>query len=141
MNQLMGITRDKDVTEMDHATEEEVDSFEEGVIGDPKLEPMRPYLETVKHTLWNEVLSELFVEHFEEEQEVKLTTEDKTIVEKMFSDRLTRLSRLVQEFNKYSPQEREAMDRRRNLHGRRNTRRNEVSHRSDIWNSDILIIN
>ncbi|KAF8810359.1 hypothetical protein BYT27DRAFT_7209607 [Phlegmacium glaucopus] len=85
MNQLMGISADAEIHKVDCITEEEADDFEEGQAVGPELNPMRPYLDTSKHTRWNNELAELFVEHLQEEEEgVTFTQKDKEMVEEMF---------------------------------------------------------
>ena len=91
MNRLMNITADAEIHKVNCATEEEADDFEEGYTEGPELNPMRPYLETGRNTKWNYELCELFVEHFQEEQEVILSKSDIDIVEDMFLARLSRL--------------------------------------------------
>jgi hypothetical protein len=56
MNRLMNITADAEIHQVDSATEEEVDDFETGQGMGHELNPMRPYLETGRHTTWNDEL-------------------------------------------------------------------------------------
>ena len=53
---------------------------------------MHPYLDTGRHTMWNNELSELFVEHFQDEEEAVFMEKDKEMVAEMFLARLFRLS-------------------------------------------------
>ena len=77
MNRLMGIKKDKEISGVDCAMEEEVDEFEEGTTTAPKICPMHPYLNSTQHTSWNDALCEMFVEHFEKEEGVELTPDNK----------------------------------------------------------------
>jgi hypothetical protein len=129
MNRLMGISADAEIHKVDCITEEEADDFEEGQAVGPELNPMRPYLDTSKHTRWNNELAELFVEHLQEEEEgVTFTQKDKEMVEEMFLARLGRLSRTWREYWTLSPEGREKKRRRMRGLARRNTRRVDVSY-------------
>ena len=44
MNRLMGIEKDKEISRIDCATDEEVDEFEEGTAPGPERSPMHPRL-------------------------------------------------------------------------------------------------
>jgi hypothetical protein len=127
MNRLMGIEKDKEISRIDCATDEEVDEFEEGTAPGPELSPMRPYLDSTRHTSWNDALCEKFVEDFEEEQNIKLTSDDKTTIEIMFLDRLNRLVRPWKESQIFDSDELKAREQRSNKLSRRNTRRVDVS--------------
>jgi hypothetical protein len=128
MNRLMNITADAEIHKVNCATEEEADDFEDGQTAGPELDPMRPYLDTGRHTRWNDELSELFVEHFQEEQGVMLTNKDKGTVADMFLDRLSRLSRRWREYQTLTPEAQEYKGQRRKELARRNTRRVDVSY-------------
>ena len=123
----MNITVDAEIYKVECATEEEVDDFGDGQIAGPELDPMRPYLDTGRHTSWNDELTELFVDHFEQEQEVKFTKHDRKMVEEMFLARLSRLSRRWREYQTLNPEMLKEKDRRKREFGRRNTRRVDVS--------------
>jgi hypothetical protein len=127
MNRLMGIGKDKGISEVNCATEEEVDDFEEGITTGPDLCPMRPYLNSTRHTSWNDALCDMFVEHFEEEESTELTPDNKVTVEIMFLDRLSRLVRSWRESHKFSSEELKAREMKSNQLARRNTRRVDVS--------------
>ena len=127
MNRLMNITKDAEIHKVDCATEEEADDFEDGQNMGPGLNPMRPYLDTVKHTRWNDDLSELFVEHFQEEEEVMFTKRDRVTVADMFLARLSRLSRKWREYQTLTPEKQEEKRQRTKELARRNTRRVDVS--------------
>jgi len=94
----------------------------------PQLNPMRPYLETGRHTTWNDELSEMFVDHFQEEEEVSFTEKDRDNVGEMFLARIARLSRTWQDCQNLSQEAREEKRQRANELGRRNTRRVDVSY-------------
>jgi hypothetical protein len=127
MNRLMGIEKDKGISSVDCATEEEVEEFEEGTTTGPDLSPMRPYLNSTRHNSWNDALCDLFVEHFEEEEGTKLTPDNKTTIENMFLDRLSRLVRSWREWHKFSAEELYKRELKSNQKSRRNTRRVDVS--------------
>lgn len=130
MNHLMGIKHDKDVCEIDCATEEDIEEFEEGATTAPGLNPMRPYLESTKRNSWNDTLCDMFVEYFEEEmgeQNMILADEDKEEVERMFLDRLARLSRPWRDNQKFTGQQLIEREKWSNARARRNTRRLDVS--------------
>jgi hypothetical protein len=128
MNQLMNISADAEIYKVDCATEEETDDFEDGQTVGPELDPMRPYLDTGRHTRWNDELSELFVEHFQEDEGVTFTQKDREMVEDMFLARLGRLSRTWREYWSLTPEAREKKDWRTKSSARRNTRRVDVSY-------------
>jgi hypothetical protein len=130
MNRLMYISADAKIHEVNCATEEEVDDFEDGHAVGPELNPMRPYLNTSRHTRWNDELSELFVEHFQEEEDVIFTQRDVAMVEEMFLARLGRLSRMWREYWTLSPEGLEEKRQRTNALARKNTRRVDVSYSS-----------
>jgi len=134
MNRLIGIAKDKEISGVDCAMEEEVEGFEEGTTKGPELEPMRPFLNSPQHTSWNDVLCEMFVEHFEEEQDSELTQEDKETIEDMFHNRLKQLARKWMESHRFSPEELREREIKSNQRARRNTRRVDVSL---LWIPDI----
>jgi len=123
----MGIEKDKDISRVDCATEEEVEEFEEGTTTAPDLCPMRPYLDSTRHTSWNDALCDMFVQHFEEEEGIELTPDNKTTIENMFLDRLSRLVRSWREWHKFSAEELHERELKSNQKSRRNTRRVDVS--------------
>jgi len=102
MNSLMLMEDDKDVVQVDSVTKEEIEEFEEGTGVAPKLDPMRPFLQSGKQNSWNDTLCEMFIGYFEEEQNLSLMTEEESVVEKMFLDRLGRLSRIWREARKFT---------------------------------------
>ena len=77
----MGIANDKEISRIDCATDEEVNDFEEGIMTAPKLFPMCPYLNSSKHTSWNDVLCKMFIKDFKDEQEIELTPDIKETIE------------------------------------------------------------
>lgn len=129
MNRLMGIEKDREISRVDCATEEEVEEFEEGITTGPELCPMRPYLDSFRHTSWNDELCEKFIEHFEGDLEegTELTSDNKETIEKMFHDRLKRLVRTWNESRIFSPEELQERQLKSNQLARRNTRRVDVS--------------
>jgi len=127
MNRLMGIENDKDAAQIDSATVEEIEEFEEGTAMGPELDPMRPFLASSKHNSWNDELCEMFTEHFEEEQGIELTPEEKDTVEGMFLDRLSRLSRQWTKARKFTESQLFEKEKMTNELARRNTRRLDVS--------------
>jgi hypothetical protein len=127
MNRLMGIENDKGISGVNCATEEEVDEYQEGITTGPELCPMRPYLNSNQHTSWNDALCEMFIENFKEEQNIELTPEITTLIEKMFLDRLKRLVRPWNDSRTFSSKQLEARKLISNQLARRNTRRIDVS--------------
>jgi hypothetical protein len=127
MNRLMDIKNNKEVSRVCCASEEEVNDFEEGTATGPELCPMRPYLNSNRHTTWNDVLCEMFVESFEEEASTELTPDAKATIEKMFLDRLSRLVRPWNESQKFSSEQLNEKRSKSNRLARRNTRRVDVS--------------
>jgi len=132
MNRLMGIEKDKEISGVDCATEEEVDEFEEGTTTAPELCPMHPYLNSARHTSWNDALCEMFVEHFEKEEGVELTPDNKGTIEIMFLDRLSRLVRPWKESHEFTSEELYARELKSNALSRKNTRRIDVSRLSEF---------
>ena len=127
MNRLMHINKDKDISQIDCATEVEVEEFNEGTGAGPEINPMCPYLNSNKQTSWNDALCELFVKDFEEEQEIKLTPDEKETVEIMFLDRLGRLVRPWRESRNFTEEELYERERHSQDRARKNTRRVDVS--------------
>ena len=95
-NGLIGIKKDKEISGIDCAMEEEVNKFQEGTMVAPEKFPMCSYLNSAQHNSWNDVLCKMFIEHFKEEQGIELGLDDKTTVENMF---FNHLSCLVQPWN------------------------------------------
>jgi hypothetical protein len=116
-------------------------SNEDGQTVGPNLNPMSPYLDTGRHTRWNDELSELFVEHLQEEEEVIFTKKDRKMVEDMFLARLGRLSRKWREYWTLTPEGREKKRQRTKGLARRNNRRVDVSYSSscEYLNFDVNI--
>lgn len=127
MNRLMHISKDKDVSRIDCATEEEVEGFSEGTMTAPEIDPMRPYLNSTRQTSWNDALCEMFVQHFEEEQDIELTPDEKDTVEIMFLDRLGRLVRPWRESQNFTAEEVYERNQYSQYRARKNTRRVDVS--------------
>jgi hypothetical protein len=127
MNRLMGIGKDKEIFKVVCATEKEIKEFEEGTATGPDLCPMRPYLNSTRHTSWNDALCDMFVEHFEKEEGTELTPDNKTTIENMFLDRLSRLVQSLREWHKFSAEELYERELGSNQKSRRNTRRVDVS--------------
>ena len=127
MNRLMHISQDKDISRVDCATEEEVEEFREGTIAGPEVDPMRPYLNSARHTSWNDALCEMFVKDFEEEQGIELTPDEKDAVEIMFLDRLKRLVRPWRESQNFTAEELSEREQVSHYRARKNTRRVDVS--------------
>ncbi|KAF8801625.1 hypothetical protein BYT27DRAFT_7215941 [Phlegmacium glaucopus] len=75
----------------------------------------------------------MFIKHFEEEECVELTEEEKITVEMMFLDRLQRLCRPWREAQKFTDAELLERERRSNARGWRNTRR------VDLYNARLEI--
>ena len=73
---------------------------------------MHPYLDTGRHTMWNNELSELFVEHFQDEEEAVFMEKDKEMVAEMFLARLFRLSRKWKEHHALTPEVQEKKGQR-----------------------------
>ena len=88
---------------------------------------MRPYLNTGKHTMWNDKLSELFVEHFEDEEEAVFMEKDKEMVAEMFLAHLLWLSHKWREHHPLTPEVQEKKGQRTKKLARRNTRRVDMS--------------
>jgi len=127
MNCLMGIKNDKGISGVCCASEDEVQDFEEGTTTGPDLCPMRPYLNSGRHTTWNDALCEMFVESFEGEMDTELPPDAKTTIEKLFLDRLSRLVRPWNESQSFSSEELDAKQLKLNQRARINTRRVDVS--------------
>jgi hypothetical protein len=133
MNRLMHISKDKDVSRIDCATEEEVEEFSEGITTGPEIDPMRPYLNSARQTSWNDALCEMFVKDFEEEQRIELTPDEKDAVEIMFLDRLARLVRPWRESQKFTAEESYEREQYSHDRARKNTRRVDVSRPPNSW--------
>jgi hypothetical protein len=127
MNCLMHISKDKDISRIVCATEEEVEEFSEGTAAGPEIDPMRPYLNSARQTSWNDALCEMFVQYFEEEQDIKLTPDEKDTVEIMLLDHLGRLVRPWRESQKFTAEELYEREQYSNDRARKNTRRVDVS--------------
>src|SRR5271154_513560 len=128
MNRLMNISADAEIHKVNCATEEDVDDFEDGQTVGPEVNPMCPYLDSSRHTRWNNELAELFVEHFQEEEGVVFTERDRGMVEDMFLARLGRLSRTWREYWSLTPEGREKKGERVKGLARRDTRRVDVGY-------------
>jgi len=123
----MNIKQDKDVFDIETATREEIEGFKEGTKDPPTLDPMGPFIQTSSRNSWNESLCELFIEQFQAEQGMNLTTEESEEIKDMFHARLGRLTRKWQEDKKYSRRqvwEREKISKQL---ARRNRQRLDVS--------------
>ena len=127
MNRLMDINQDKDVFDIETATREEMEGFKEGTEHPPTLDPMHPFIQTSSRNSWNESLCELFIEQFQAEQGMSLTTEESEEIEEMFHARLGRLTRKWQEGKKYSKGQVLEREKISIQLARRNSRRVDVS--------------
>ncbi|PBK60795.1 hypothetical protein ARMSODRAFT_1026233 [Armillaria solidipes] len=95
MNELMGIVRNLQVINVEHATHEEVESFD--LVGEPKpsLQGMRVYWSNLK-VGWNNELEEKFIQAFRVKYpDVINSAAKETVVHDMYFDRLTRLKKAL----------------------------------------------
>lgn len=127
MNELLGIKKDDDMRDYIGATAEEVESYHAGTGAAPVLQPMRLYLETKQCVIWNDELSELFLEHYEEELNHQLTPDQRTEIEEFFENRLHQLGRKWREFRNNGVDAVDAKREARASNARANTRRAGVS--------------
>jgi hypothetical protein len=96
----MGIEKDADLETFVGATREQVKRHEAGKIQDPVLRPMRPYLLKHAAVTWNESLCNQFVDHYQAELNVIFTEDQRDEVMMMFDERLERMSRTWQSYEK-----------------------------------------
>ncbi|PBK81008.1 hypothetical protein ARMGADRAFT_1091751 [Armillaria gallica] len=95
MNELMGIECDLQVINVEHATHEEVESFD--LVGEPKpaLQGMRVYWSNLK-VGWNNELEEKFIQAFRVKYpDIINSAANETVVCDMYFDRLTRLKKVL----------------------------------------------
>jgi len=94
MNELMGITRDKDVINIPRAPSKIVMNYEVDDSQGPNLKPMTPHFaKRAMEYQWNQRLCEMFIVHFQKQNKLRLTQEEAYDVEIMFEQRLDRLYR------------------------------------------------
>lgn len=111
MNELMGISRDLQVIDVEEATHEEVESFD--LVGEPEpaLQGMRVYWSNLKAG-WNKELEEKFMQAFGVKYpDVVNSAAKETAVRDMYFDRLTRLKKVLVLFGQREgeqPEEHEA---------------------------------
>jgi len=107
MNQLMGgMKHNKDIINVDLATEEEVEAFAEGQGDEPDLDPMRPYFGKVMLNTWNNALAEKFLEYLVETYELgDLAKKEATGIRSRFKARLLILKREWQSLIKEKPRD------------------------------------
>jgi hypothetical protein len=133
MNELLHINNDEEIKSVESATVEEVLGYQEGTHEGPTLDPMHAFLKTKDRTervavkAWNTDLAELFVDYFEDEKEMNLSTEEKMIIGDLFLDHLGRLARKWQECEKLTKEEREIKKVKYYKCQRTNSRRVEVA--------------
>lgn len=127
MNRLIGIKKDKEITRIYCATEEEVDKFEEGTTTAPELCPMHPYLNSSQHTSWNDALCKMFIEHFKKEEDIERTPDDKVKIKIMFLSCLNRISWPWRDSHRFSPEELYTKELKSNQLARRNSLRVDIS--------------
>ena len=96
----MGIEKDADLKTFVGATPGEVKRYEKGMIQDPTLHPMRPYLLKHATVAWNDSLCTQFVDYYEAELKQLLTEDQRDEVAMMFDERLQRMSRTWQGYQK-----------------------------------------
>jgi hypothetical protein len=127
----MGIEKDADLETFVGATREQVKRHEAGTIQDPVLRPMRPYLMKHASVTWNDSLCNQFVDHYQAELDVIFTEDQRDEVMIMFDERLERMSRTWQTFQKErgedeAPGENRLKIGQRAKRTRQNSRRNGV---------------
>jgi hypothetical protein len=132
MNGLMGIEKDADLETFMGATREQVKRHEAGTIQDPVLQPMRPYLLKCAAVTWNDSLCNQFVDHYQAELNVIFTEDQRDEVMMMFDERLERMSRTWQKYQKERGEDEATGTSRlkieqRAKRTRQNSRRNGVS--------------
>ena len=131
MNGLMGIEKDADLETFMGATNEQVKRHERGMIQDPVLQPMRPYLLKHAAVTWNDSLCNQFVDCYQAELNVIFTEDQRDEVAMMFDERLERMSRTWQRYQKEGADSEATAEIRlkmeqRAKRTRQNTRRNGV---------------
>jgi hypothetical protein len=135
MNELLHINNDEGIKSVESATVEEVLGYQEGTHEGPTLDPMHAFLKTKGRTAsereavkaGNTDLAELFVDYFETEKEMILLTEERVYVGDLFLDRLARLARKWQEYEKLTKDKMEMKKTKYHKLQRTNSRRVEVS--------------
>ena len=132
MNELLHINNDEGIKSVKSATVEEVLGYQEGTHQGPTLDPMQAFFKAKGRTereavgAWNTDLAELFIEHFEMEKEITLSTEERMYIGDLFLQRLGRLSRKWQEYEKFTKNEMEIKKAKYYKGQRTNSRRVEV---------------
>jgi hypothetical protein len=96
----MGIEKDADLETFVGASSRQVKRYETGMMPDPTLRPMRPYLLKHAAVAWNESLCNQFADHYQAELKVLFTEDEKDEVMMMFDERLQRMSRTWQRYEK-----------------------------------------
>jgi hypothetical protein len=127
MNELLGISKNDEIVNIDLATHEEVDSYENGDQDEPPLQPMRPYLEGKLLVEWNNTLCRLFVEHLADKKGWELTKSVRDVLETAFENRLSTLRKLLRRLENKTQEEIDNMKRVSGKQQRASSRRDKVS--------------
>lgn len=126
MSLLLGISRDEEIAKVQVATEEEFEDFEHGLL-DITLDPMRPYFGSPRPTAWNSGLCDLFLDHFETENDLTLGEEQKLEIEDMFDNRIQTLRRKWREAQNKNEEELKEQKQKSGKLSRANAQRCRVS--------------
>jgi hypothetical protein len=127
MNELLDISKNDDIINIELATREEVDSYENGDEDEPTLQPMRPYLEGNLLVQWNNRLCELFIEHLADKKGWELTDSARNILETAFENRLSTLQKVLRRLENKTQEEIDDMKRISGKQQRASSRRDKVS--------------
>ena len=128
MNELLGMSKNDDIINIDLATREEVESYENGDTDEPPLQPMRPYLDGDVLVEWNNRLCELFVAHLAEKKGWELTDPIRDVLETAFENRLSTLRKVLRRLANKTQEEIDNMKRISGKQQRGSSRRDRVSH-------------
>jgi hypothetical protein len=127
MNELLGISKNDDIINIDLATSEEVDNYENGYEDEPPLQPMCPYLKGNLLVEWNNRLCELFVEHLADKKGWELTDPATEVLETAFENRLSTLRKLLRRLENKTQEEIDNMKHVSGKQQRASSRRDRVS--------------
>ncbi|KAF8178732.1 hypothetical protein BJ912DRAFT_929877 [Pholiota molesta] len=123
MNELLGIEKDVDMNSKVSATEQEFYRYQDEGIGEPALNPMRPYFLKGGFNAWNDCLCEKFTDYYERSLGVPLTEQQKLDVEFHFMERINRLGRAWRKSRTRSQEETIIAERNALARSRANSRR------------------
>jgi hypothetical protein len=128
MNQLMNISHDYEISNIEIAEIDEVDRCEHGIGNGPDLEPFRPFFgKNFLAKNWHGMLREKFIDRLQSRYQKIFKSDQVELLQELFDDRIQRLRREWNRQKKLTDEQFEAANVKTAKLNRVSSRRNWVT--------------